>query len=450
MNPILSPNTQAILLLTAPLLVGRVQPSAPLLTPSEYKRLAVILREHHREPADLLGQHVEECLNACAAVADVQRLRDLLGRGFALSQAVEHWHTRSIWVVSRADAEYPTRLKKRLQADAPAVLYGCGKHELLATRGLAVVGSRDVDDVLLSYTMKVGEFAANARYTIVSGGAHGVDSAAMRGALDAGGAAVGVMADSLERAVMNREQRNMIMESRLTLVSPYDPRARFNVGHAMQRNKLIYALSDAALVVDADASKGGTRAGALEQLAKLHYVPVYIRSTGRPSLGLDALRKKGAFDWPNPDSAEALADLLAGSAMLPQAPDLLRSPPTAPLLDAQPSSDAARVAVQPSASPKEDSQKNDDLAPTDEQAEAAGVPGIADDMSIAPADRVFASVRNAALELLVAPMSVKDFASTLDISPAQAKTWLDKLVTEGTVVKQRKPAGYRRNDPTLL
>ena len=38
---------------------------------------------------------------------------------------------------------------------------------------------------------------------------------------------------------------------RLVLVSSYDPSARFNVGHAMQRNKAIYALAEAALIVDA-------------------------------------------------------------------------------------------------------------------------------------------------------------------------------------------------------
>lgn len=447
----LSANTQAILLLTAPLLVGRGQPASPLLTPGEYKRLAATLRELHREPADLLGAEADACLSACAAAADAGRLRELLGRGFALSQAVEHWHARSIWVVSRADPEYPSGFKRRLQADAPAVLYGCGEHGLLAGGGLAVVGSRGIDDELLDYTIKIGELAAGAHCTIVSGGARGVDSAAMRGALEGGGMAAGIMADSLERAVMNREQRNMIVEGRLTLVSPYDPRAGFNVGHAMQRNKLIYALADAALVIEADATKGGTRAGVLEQLNKLHYVPVYVRSTGRQSPGLDALRKKGAVDWPNPNSAEALADLLAGSAVPPpQATDLLRPASAAPPLGTTPPSDVESPAPQHDAGPVAGNQKNDGLTQADKPVELAETPRVANGTSIAPADRVFASVRTAALEVLVAPMSAKEFASALDISPAQAKAWLDKLVAEGAISKQRKPAGYRRNDPTLL
>jgi DNA processing protein len=51
----LSPNAQAILLLTAPLIVGRDRSPVDLLTPAQYKRLAQALREQDRQPADLLG-----------------------------------------------------------------------------------------------------------------------------------------------------------------------------------------------------------------------------------------------------------------------------------------------------------------------------------------------------------------------------------------------------------
>ncbi|MBN0056194.1 DNA-processing protein DprA, partial [Pseudomonas aeruginosa] len=101
------------------------------------------------------------------------RLQRLLGRGFLLSEVVERWKARAIWVVSRADALYPRRLKARLREDAPAVLYGCGDMGLLETGGLAVVGSRHVDDELIDYTMSVGRLAARANRALVSGGAKG-------------------------------------------------------------------------------------------------------------------------------------------------------------------------------------------------------------------------------------------------------------------------------------
>ena len=77
---------------------------------------------------------------------------------------------------------------------------------------------------------------------------------------------MGVLADSLDKAVMRREHREALMDGRLALITSYDPAARFIVGHAMQRNKLIYALADSALVVSSDYEKGGTWARAVEQL----------------------------------------------------------------------------------------------------------------------------------------------------------------------------------------
>lgn len=312
----LSPNAQAILLLTAPLIAGRGKASVDPLSAGEYKRLALRLRESQRKPADLLGPGANEVLKECRLDLDDARLERLLGRGFLLSQAMERWRARAIWVVSRADTGYPQRLKKRLVEDAPPVLYGCGDAAILDEGGLAVVGSRHVDDVLIEYTEGVGRLSAAARRTLVSGGARGIDQAAMRGALAAGGKVVGVLADGLERAALTREHRDMLMDGRLVLISPYDPAAQFQVGHAMQRNKLIYALADAALVVSSDCGKGGTWAGAVEQLEKLRFVPVYTRSNGEIGKGLEALRRKGARPWPNPGTPEEFAKVLHAPASL--------------------------------------------------------------------------------------------------------------------------------------
>lgn len=307
----LSPNTQAILLLTAPLAAGRGKTSEDLLKPGEYKRLAKLLMELEAQPADLLSADHAGLREECRRVVEVDRLERLLDRGLLLGQAVERWQARGIWVVSRADEAYPRRLKVRLKHDAPAVLYGCGEREILDTGGLAVVGSRHVDDELVAYTEGIGRLAAQAGKTLVSGGARGIDQAAMRGALEAGGRVAGVLADSLERTALQREHRDLLLDGRLVLVSPYDPGAGFNVGHAMQRNKLIYALADAALVVSSDLGRGGTWAGATEQLDRLRLVPVYVRAAGEPSPGLEALRGKGALPWPDPQDADGLAAALS-------------------------------------------------------------------------------------------------------------------------------------------
>jgi len=458
MTPTLSPNTQAILLLTAPLIAGRGTSSSELLSPGEYKRLARHLREIQHQPADLVSPDAADLLRACQPVIDEARLQRLLGRGFLLSQVIERWQARAIWVVSRADAEYPRRLKARLREDAPAVIYGCGDMSLLESGGLAVVGSRHVDDSLIDYTMAVGRLAARAGRTLVSGGAKGIDQAAMRGALEAGGKVSGVLADSLEKTTMNREHRNLLLDGQLVLISPYDPSAGFNVGNAMQRNKLIYALADASLVVSSDLNKGGTWTGAVEQLDKLKFVPVYVRSTSGSSPGLDALRSKGALPWPNPQDADAFEGVFDVATPVPPAPPqsgLALFPgdgpsEVAPTPSAVPETPPANEsptepAPPPVSAPSEASDDpTPDAAPSVAQVVEAKpeADGSLPTTASTPADTLFAAVREVIQLLLKTPMKDAEVAAALDVSNAQAKAWLQRLVDEGAIEKQKKPAGY--------
>ena len=65
--------------------------------------------------------------------------------------------------------------------------------------------------------------------------------------------------------------------------------------------------------MNSDYEKGGTWAGAVEQLEKLRLVPVYVRANGETGAGLEALRRKGALPWPNPETSEALVQALAAA-----------------------------------------------------------------------------------------------------------------------------------------
>ena len=311
----LSANTQAILLLTAPLISRAANDSADLFTPAEFRKLEALLTRLNLQPADLMTSNVINL--SSEATIDIDRIRRLMDRGLRLNQAVEDWEAHALWIVSTADAAYPQKLRERLGSQTPGLLYGCGSIDLLDLGGLAVVGSRDVDSWLVQYTEAIGTLAAEWDCPIVSGGARGIDQASMRGALDSGGKAIGVLSDSLQRVAMNREHRDLLTDQRLALISPFDPLAGFNVGHAMQRNKLIYALSDCALVVNSDLDKGGTWAGAVEQLDKLHLVPVYIRSTGEIGEGLEALRRRGALSWSNPTTREEFQKLLEAKTVAP-------------------------------------------------------------------------------------------------------------------------------------
>ncbi len=422
MNSSISDNTKAILLLTAPLIVGKGQGADSPLSLTEYNKLARNLCAAGMEPVNLLQPGWEETL----ADFDLKRIGRLLERGFLLSQAISRWQERAIWVVSRADDEYPHRLKKRLGRKAPPVLYGCGNQELMEMehRGLAVVGSRNAGEELLEYSKDIGALASESGVTIISGAARGVDQAAMLGALSKQGTAIGVLAGDLEREALNPEHREMLMEGNLALISQYDPKAGFHVGNAMGRNKLIYALANAGLVVESDNSKGGTWTGAAEQLDKLRFVPVYTRSTGEIGAGLRGLQQKGARRWPAPETPDALRELLADG---PSAA-AMAAPEQASLI---PASESAAGFCERQSTEHE----------TADRPELEG--DVREDLS--PAEDLFAKV-----EQLINSMSMEepvrdaDVSERLQIGKKQAKDWLDRLVKEGKYRKLNRPARYEK------
>jgi len=446
MNPSFSPNTQAILLLTAPLIAGRSEPSPDLLTPGEYKRLARHLHQLSKEPADLLSGAAEDILRNSQSVIDAARLRRLLARGFALSQAIERWQARAIWVVSRADPDYPQRVRVRLKEDRPAVLYGCGERTILDTGGLAVVGSRDVDDVLIEYTQSIGRLCAKSRKTLVSGGARGIDQAAMRGALETGGKVSGVVADSLEKAAMNRDNRALLMDGQLVLVSPYDPGAGFNVGNAMQRNKLIYALADAALVVNSDLEKGGTWAGAVEQLDKFRFVPLYVRADGRPNKALAALQRKGALPWPNPADAGGFLDVLENVPVADPAEEQQVQLSLAPAAGTVTADSLLETIHLPAGIPSEGTETvapmeaPPALLPTVPRVDETTRPNKQPPAPLVvpnPADALYAAAKQSVLRVLEAPKKAREIADQLQVTESQIKAWLGLLIEEGAIEKTK-------------
>jgi len=115
----------------------------------------------------------------------------------------------------------------------------------------------------------------------------------MKTALELGGTCIGVLSDSLARRIREQETRAYIFEEKLLLLTPFHPRTPFQVANAMSRNKLIYALADFAVAVSSDFQKGGTWAGATENLRK-GYTPLLVRADEGAPKGNLALLEKGA------------------------------------------------------------------------------------------------------------------------------------------------------------
>lgn len=389
--------TQAILLMTVWFTHAAKDGPKPL-TPTEWGRFAAWLKDQEKSPEALLtSDDPADCLQGWLDRSITpDRIRHLLARSAALGLALEKWQRAGLWVMTRSDPDYPVRLKRRLKFDAPPVLFGCGNRRLLDQGGIAVVGSRAAGENELGYTSWLGALIASQGLTVVSGGARGVDETAMLGALDKEGTAAGVLADSLLRAATSAKYRKGLMGNNLVLVSPFNPEAGFDVGNAMRRNRYIYCLADAAVVVTTSKERGGTWNGAIENL-KHGWVPLWVKEHADPNSGNAALVQQGAQWLPS-------GDLLVDS--------LISREPPAPL----------RTGSVPS----------------------PGANGENTELPVASASLSFYELFVRRLEALTSnhPVSMEDLTQQIDVSAAQMKDWLKRAEAEGRVSKLKKPLRY--------
>ena len=329
----------ATILLCARLGLLRGAAEKPLETREWNRLVRAMLDAGLARPADLLGRSATE-LHEMLDLADLggaepaaERISTWLQRGVAVASALQRLADLGIWAIARSDDAYPARLRERLGDRRPPVFFGAGPRSLLDTGGVAVVGSRDVATAGQRFAVAAGRAAGRYGATVVSGGARGVDRLAMEGALAVGGAAVGILADSLMKWLRDAALRRAIVDESLVLATTIKPDAGFDVGNAMARNRLIYTLADRAVVVASDLGKGGTWAGATDNL-KHGWVPLFVRSEPDAPTGNAELLRRGAVpvhdvDLEDPDS---LLDRLDARAAERQPDPAFAEPTSQPTL----------------------------------------------------------------------------------------------------------------------
>lgn len=194
----------------------------------------------------------------------IERIQSLVSRGGGVAFELDNLEKKGIDVVTQFDADYPVLMRRRLKKKTPPVLFYAGDIQLAKKIGIAVAGSRNVDDDGVEFTKKLVEKAAGEKLIIYSGGAKGVDTISEQTAIYAGSAVVCFLADSLLAKIRKKEIIDSITQGRMLLISDVKPDAGFSSARAMNRNKYIYTSAYGAFVVASEYNKGGTWAGAVE------------------------------------------------------------------------------------------------------------------------------------------------------------------------------------------
>ena len=192
-----------------------------------------------------------------------------------------------------SDPDYPALLREI--PDPPLVLYIAGERPLLSAQQLAIVGSRNPTPMGRENARAFAKILAGAGLAITSGMALGVDSAAHRGALEAGGKTIAVAGTGLDRVYPARHRdlaheivKHGALVSEFPLGTPPLPE-NFPV-----RNRIISGLSLGTLVVEAALQSGSliTARMANEQGREVFAIPGSIHAP--QSRGCHALIRQGA------------------------------------------------------------------------------------------------------------------------------------------------------------
>jgi DNA processing protein len=197
-------------------------------------------------------------------------------------------------ILTPEDAAYPDRLREIY--DPPAVLWIRGNAELLSRPGIAVVGTRNPSPYGAGMAELLSRDLANRRLVILSGMARGVDTAAHKAAIEAGGKTVAVWGTGID-VIYPKENKKLaesIVASGGTIVSEY-PLGTFPAPQNFPiRNRILSGMSVGVLVIEA-AEYSGTRITArcaMEQNRDVYAVPGNV--TNKNAWGPNTLIKQGA------------------------------------------------------------------------------------------------------------------------------------------------------------
>jgi DNA processing protein len=212
---ILSSDSQVMLMLCSHLGLPSKPVQYPLIL-RDWNPLARKLQTESLKTSSLLGFTKQDLVTLLSLSGEeAERIYQLLQRHSTIAIELERLESIGIRILTRADEDYPVRNRQRFKESAPIVLYYAGNNDLLGQPGITVVGSRNVDQVGQDCATYIGNACAWYGLVLYSGGARGVDSISMKASLDGRGTAVGILADSLEKAIRDPATRGALMRGNL-------------------------------------------------------------------------------------------------------------------------------------------------------------------------------------------------------------------------------------------
>lgn len=223
--------------------------------------------------------------SAAAALQDVPATDRVMAEGNARA-TLDRLAAIDARPLVHGSTEYPLTLRDLTGCDdrgitpAPPVLFTQGDHSLLERPAVAMVGTRNASSAGLRAAERIARACSDAGVLVISGLARGIDAAAHTGALDGAGSTAAVIGTGLDVAYPSQHR---MLQQRIAreglLITEHAPGQRPTRGSFPERNRLIAALAEVTVVVEA-----GHKSGAL------------LTARAAESLNRQCAAVPGAFD----------------------------------------------------------------------------------------------------------------------------------------------------------
>ena len=232
------------------------------------------LLRHFADPEEIYhndGSLVRQIEELPESVAEALEDKDLT----QAQQIMQECADKGIGIITLGDSNYPHRLRNT--ADPPLVLYFKGQLPMWDLQPVVgIVGTRKASPYGLNTAGRFGKQIAACGALVVSGGAVGIDTMAMKGALEAGRPVVGVLGCGVDVVypAQNRQLFEQVVQNGC-LISEYPPRTKGLAWHFPERNRIITGISNGLLVVEAPERSGAMISArhAMEQGRDVFAVP---------------------------------------------------------------------------------------------------------------------------------------------------------------------------------
>lgn len=187
-----------------------------------------------------------------------------------------------VHIIGLDDERYPQSVVEKLKKNAPPILFCKGNLQLLNTKGISIVGSRDVSDFAIMLTKRIASRLVENGYNVTSGYAKGVDTSAHLGALEGNGTTTMILSYGVNHLSVKKDIKDFNWKKNTLFVSQFLPYEKFSGQNAMIRNKLVCAMSQVVIVISSGPERdtSGKMSGTFDAgLSALNMkVPLFVLS----------------------------------------------------------------------------------------------------------------------------------------------------------------------------